>query len=161
MPGAGLLPTPRGTVCPSFQRCCGPSTGLICVAEVAGVGDLQCLRLLGPDETKGVTADVHIVDGFGDLRHVASNALAASTSRCVMGVLLDRCGMRTVLGIGTVAAQAQSVSGRSHHGRIVVAMGVMAAKAGNPTCVHQARDKIIALHAVLVRSPVRKMGEGG
>src|SRR5215472_6965244 len=156
MPGSGLLRTPRGTVWPSLQRCCGPSIGLICVANVAGIGNLQRLRFLRPDEAEGVTADVHIVDGFSDLRHMAGNALAASTSRRVMGVLLDGCGMGTVLGIGTVACQAHSVAGRPHHSRIVCAMGVMAAKAGNSARVHQARHKIIALHTVLVRSPVRK-----
>ena len=39
-------------------------------------------------------------------------------------------------------------------------MRVMATEASNPACVHKARNKVIALHPILVGSPIGEMREG-
>ena len=44
-----------------------------------------------------MAAHFHLAEGLGDLRHVAGNALTAGTAGGVMGMLLDRCRMRSVL----------------------------------------------------------------
>src|ERR1700719_3360715 len=40
-------------------------------------------------------------------------------------------------------------------------MRIVAAKARNAASIHQAVDEVVALHAVLVRGPVREVREGG
>jgi hypothetical protein len=39
-------------------------------------------------------------------------------------------------------------------------MNIVATEAGNPAPVHNALNEVVPLHAVLMRSPIRKMREG-
>ena len=130
------------------------------MTKVAGIRDIQRFRLRGPDKVESVTADLHVANGLGDVGHVAGDALAARTSGRMMRVLLYCRRMRSVLPVRTVALQTEPVSRLAHHPLIFRAVCIVATEAGNPPCVHEAGDEVISLHAVLVRSSVRKVSKG-
>ena len=69
------------------------------------------VSLRRPDEAEGVAADVDVADRLRDLGHVAGDALAAGAARLVVGVLLDRRGVRPVRRARAVARQAKPLAG--------------------------------------------------
>jgi len=76
------------------------------MTDIARVRNLQSVRHRRSDEVKRVAPHVHVGDGLLDLRHVASNALAALTTRFVMRVFLDCWRVRAIRRIRTMAIQA-------------------------------------------------------
>jgi signal transduction histidine kinase len=129
------------------------------VAEIAGIRNFHRLGLLRPNKAEGMAADLHVAEGLGDLRHVAGDAIAAGASRGVMGVLLDCCRMRPVLCIGAVAGKAQSIAGLAHDPRVISPVRIVTIEAGDAARVHEARDEVVSLHAILMRGPVGKVGK--
>ena len=150
---------PGGAIRPRFQRSGCPLGQFVGVAEVTGIGNLEGLCFARGDKAEGVAADVLIGDRLLDLRHMASDALAAGAAWLMMSVLFEGCGVGSDLRVRTMAIETKRVAGFAHHGNVVAAMRVMAAKAGHPACIHEAPDKIVALHAVLVAGAVREMRE--
>ena len=61
--------------------------------------------------------------------------------------------------LGTVALQAQHIGGLQQVGIVLGAVDVMATVAADAVRIHGALDKIIALHAVLVRRTICEMSE--
>lgn len=109
---------------------------------------------------KRVAPHVHIGDCLLDLRHVAGDAFAALASRFVMRVFLDGCGMRAVRRIRAVAIQTKNVSRLPQERVVLGTVRVMATEAANPARVHETGNEVIALHAILMASPVGEMREG-
>src|SRR5579863_2921320 len=106
-----------------------------------------------------MTTHLNIADGVCPLRHMAGDAFTAGASRCVLGVLLDRCSVRSGLPVGAVASEAEAITRLAHHSRIFGAMRIVATEAGHAARIHEAADKIVTLHAVLVCRTVREMSE--
>ena len=129
------------------------------MAEIARIRNLQRLRLLRPNETERVAADFHVAESLCDCRHVTGNARAARAAGGVMRVLLDAGGMRPILRVGAMAGQAHRVARLAHHRLIFRAVRIVATETRDAARVHEALNEIIALHAVLVRGAVGKMGE--
>ena len=62
------------------------------MADIAGVGNTECIGLGWRGKHKGVAADVDVGNRLLDFRHMAGDALAARTVRQMMRVLGDaRC----------------------------------------------------------------------
>src|ERR1700748_2200239 len=99
--------TPRRAITPTPQCRGRPGSRLVCVTKITSIGNFQLVRVRRPDKSKCVAADVNVVDGLGDLRHVAGNARAAGAVRCVVRMLLDACGVWPILRIRPVAGQAK------------------------------------------------------
>ena len=59
------------------------------MADVAGIRDFQRVAQGGTDKAESMATDVHIAERLGDLRHMASNAVAARTVSFVMRMLRD------------------------------------------------------------------------
>src|SRR5580704_12124999 len=154
-----LLRPPRRAIRPASQRLCRPRRRLVGVTQIADVRNFHRVGLRRPHETEGVAAHHHVAEGLRDLRHVARDALAAGAARGMMGVLLDRCRMRSILRIRSVAAETKAIALLAHNPRIVGPVRIVAIRAGDAARIHQARDEIVPLHAVLVRGPVREVSE--
>ena len=75
------------------------------MADIAGVRNFQSVSRRRSDEVKRVAPHIHISDRLLDLRHVASDALAALASRFVMRVFFDRRGVRAIRRTRAVAIQ--------------------------------------------------------
>src|SRR4029079_4324575 len=84
---------------------------------------------------------------------------AAGAAGGMMGVLLDRRRVRSVLRIRSMAAEAKAIPFLAHNARIVGAVRIVTIGAGDAARIHQAGHKIIALHAVLVLGAVGEVGE--
>ena len=69
------------------------------MTEIARIRNLQCLRLLRPNETKRVAAHFHVAESLGNCRRMTGRASAAGR---VVRVLLDAGGMRPILCLGAV-----------------------------------------------------------
>lgn len=106
------------------------------MAEITRIWNFQFVRLCRPNEAKGVATDFHVVDGLGDLGHVAGDALTARASRRMMCMLLDGCCVRPILRIGTVASQAEPVSCFAHHAGVIRAVWVVATETGEAAGIH-------------------------
>lgn len=82
---------------------------------------------------------------------MARDALASSATLRLMGMFADRslqtCGVVFFL---CVASEAERISGPDQVGRRI-AVDLMAIEAAELTTVHRALNKVIALHAVIVR----------
>ena len=76
------------------------------MTDIARIGNIQRVAHGGADEAKGVAADVHVAQRLGNFRHVASDALAASTARQMMGVRRDGRSMRSIRRIRAMTVQA-------------------------------------------------------
>ena len=142
------------------QGVCCPRRRFVGMADIARIRDFQAVGSVRIDEVERVASDIHIGDGLLDLWHVAGNALTAGAPNRVMGMLLDRRGMRPILSVWPVTCQAHSARGLSQHGVILRTVRIVATETGDPPRVHQTGREIVALHAVLVRRAVGKMREG-
>ena len=91
-----LRHTPGRSIHPRLQSGRRPRGGFVGMADIAGIGHLQCVGRARRDELEGVATHVHVVDGLFDLRHVTCDALIAGTAGLVMRVRLDGGRMRTV-----------------------------------------------------------------
>lgn len=69
------------------------------MAAIAGVRHFQSLGQHWRNELEGVAAHIDVCDLSLDLRHVASDALAALAGCRMMRVLFQFCGMRSILGL--------------------------------------------------------------
>ena len=76
------------------------------MADIAGVRNLQSLSRCRCDEAERMAPHVHVGDRLLDLRHVASDALAALATYFVMRVLLNRRRVRTIRRIRAVTIEA-------------------------------------------------------
>ena len=75
---------PGRAILPCLQDVGRPRRGLILVAQVARIRNLQCFALRRRDKAEGVGAHVYVVDRLRDFRHVAGNTLVAGAARLVM-----------------------------------------------------------------------------
>ena len=75
------------------------------MALIAGIWNLQHLGFTRRDEVEGVTANILICDRLCDLRHVTGDAFVAGAARLMMGVRLDRGGVRPGLRVGTMTVE--------------------------------------------------------
>ena len=108
---------------------------------------------------KCVAPNVHVGDRLFNLRHVASDALVAGGAGFVMRMLLDRWRVRAVGRVRAVTIEAQNI-GRLPQERIVLrTMHVMTTEASDAARIHEAGNEVVALHAILVGSPVGEMRE--
>ena len=130
------------------------------MAYVTGVWNLQRFRFGRRDEVESMTANFLVGNRLGDLRHVTRDAFVASAATLMMGMRLDRGGMWPSLCVGTMTVETQRIAGFAHHGNIVAAMRIVAAKTRDAASIHQALHEIVALHPVLVRGSVRKVRKG-
>ena len=108
---------------------------------------------------KRVAPHVHVGDRLLDLRHVASDALVALATCFVMRVLLDCRRVRTIRRIRAVTIEAKNVRRLPQEPIVVRAMHVVATEASDAARVHEAGNEVVALHAVLVGSPIGEMRE--
>ena len=122
---------PGGPVGPRLERCGGPRSVLVGVANVAGIRDLQGIGLSRRHEMKRVAADIHIGDRLFDLRHVTGDAFAPGAARLVVRMRFDARGMRPVLRIGAVAAQADLLDGLAQDAVVFAAMRIVATETGD------------------------------
>jgi hypothetical protein len=76
-----ILHPPRRTLRPAFQHVHGPANTLIGVALIAGVRNLQRLRVGGGNESKRVRVNIDVAEGLLNRRHVTGNALAKNRAR--------------------------------------------------------------------------------
>ena len=136
-----------------------PCGGLVRVAGRARVGNFVFVRHRWSNEGKCVRADEGAGNGDLDFRHVTGHALAACGAFFVMSVFGKRCRARTIPRIGAMAIETKFVCWLSELRVILRAVHIVAVETGNASAVHNALRKIISLHAVLVRSAVRKMRE--
>ena len=97
----------------------------------ARVGDFVFVCVLRIDEPECVSANLCIGDRGLYPWHVTGDALVARASRCMMCVLLNRCRMRSILRIGTVASQAEPVACFADHAGIIRAVRVVATETGD------------------------------
>src|SRR5665213_1586343 len=130
------------------------------MADIAGIWNLQCLGFARRDEVEGMTAHFLVRDRFGDLRHVTADALVACATGLMMGMRLDRGGVRPGLRVRTMAVETERVAGLAHHRDVFITMRIVATETGDAARIHQALGEIVTLHPVLVRGAVRKLGEG-
>ena len=128
---------------------------------VAGIRDLQAFGFARRNEPESMAADVDIANCLLDLRHVASYALASATARLMMRVLLDSGRARSVGRTRPVALQAHDIAGLDQVGIVGRAMDIVATETSNAMRVHDARHKIVPLHAILVRRAIGEVGERG
>ena len=106
-----------------------------------------------------MAADVLVAKCLLDLWHMAGDAFITWTARFVMRVLLDRARMWSVRRTGAVTFQAHDVCRLYQKSDIAGSVDVMAAGALHPAGIHDALRKVVPLHAVFVRCPVRKVRE--
>ena len=72
---------------------------------------------------------------------------------------LDARGEGSRLRVRRMAGQTERVAVRAKHSDVVVAMRIVAGKAGHAARVHYALDEIVALHPILVRRTVGEVRE--
>src|ERR1700739_940577 len=130
------------------------------MADIASIWNLQRLGFARGDEVERMAPNLLVRDRLGDLRHMTGDAFVASATGLMMRVRLDRGRVWPGLGIRAVTVETQGIAGLAHHANIFGAMRVVAAKTRHTARIHQAVDKVVALHAVLVSGAVRKMREG-
>src|SRR5438067_2249089 len=127
------------------------------MASRAWVGDAVRVSFSRRDEAERMGTNVHIGNGLLNLRHMAANTLATRAARLVMRMLLDRSGMRPVLGIGAMTGEAHLAWRLAQLRPELGTVHIMATEAGYPAVVHEALNKVIALHAIFVRCAVGEM----
>ena len=129
------------------------------MARRAGIRDAGLLGLLRRNKSECMCADVVVFDRLLYAGHVAGDALTAGTACGVMRMFADRaaqtCGILLV-----VAGEAELVSTEGKIGDSV-AVDLVAIEAAHLAVIHETLHKIIALHAVLVRSEIGKLKEIG
>lgn len=126
------------------------------------IRNLVALGQSGRDETEGVRMHECTGYAFGlDLRHVASDALAAGTSVLVMCMLGERRCTRSIGRAWAVTIEANLLSGLAQLGVVCGPVHIVACGAGNAPAIHYALHKIVALHSVFVRSAIREEQEVG
>lgn len=130
------------------------------MARGARVRNLVLVGHRGRYEAERVCSNVHAGDSRFNLRHVAGHTLAAGTSGLVMSVFFESRGSGSVERQRTVAVQTDLVGGLAKLCVVIRPMYVVAIEAGHPAAVHDALHEVVALHPVLVRGVVGKMGEG-
>jgi hypothetical protein len=59
-----------------------------------------------------------------------------------------------------VTAGAERIALLPQHRDVVAAVRIVTREAGHAARVHEALDEVVALHPILMRRPVREMGEG-
>src|SRR5438309_322724 len=111
---------------------------MICVAYVASVRDLQPIAGCRRNETKSVTADIHVGNSLLDSWHVAGNAFAAGAASLVMRVLFERRREGSIRRVRAMAVKANGIGRFSQESIVTCAVSVVARKAGNAVSVHQA-----------------------
>ena len=109
MPEALLSHAPRGELRPLLQFADRPLRGFIRMTGIAGVWNLQRIGQHRRDEFERMTSDIDVCDLGFNLRHVATDALAALAGRCVMGVLLQGRRMGSVVRTCPVTAEAKLI----------------------------------------------------
>src|SRR5215472_15365449 len=139
------------------KRFKSPSRGLICVAGSAGIRYLILVRDPGRHYAKRVRAYSYVPERGLDLRYVTRYALASRRAFLVVSVFLKRPRARTIGRERPMAIQAELARRFAKLRVIASAVNVVARKTCDPPAVHQALDKIVALHSVLVCGAVRKM----
>lgn len=75
------------------------------MALIAGIWNLQAVRLARRNEVKGVASNLLIRDRLRDLRHMTGDALIPRATRLMMRVRLDRGGMWPSLCVGTMTIE--------------------------------------------------------
>ena len=75
------------------------------MAGVAGIWNLQAIRLARRNEVKGVASNLLIRDRLGDLRHMTGDALIPRATRLMMRVRLDRGSVWPGLRVGAVTIE--------------------------------------------------------
>ena len=129
------------------------------MADIAGVRNFQSVSRRRSDEAKRMAPHVHVGYRLFDLRHVASDTFVALTTHFVMRVLVDGWRARAVGRIRAVTIEAQIVGWLPHERIVLRAMRVVATEAGDAVRVHEAGNEVIALHPILVGSPVAEVRE--
>ena len=76
------------------------------MAQVAGIWNLQRIRIPRRDEVKGVASNILVSDRLFDFRHVTGDALATRTAGFMMGMPFDGGRVRPGLRVWAVTAKA-------------------------------------------------------
>lgn len=104
-----------------------------------------------------VASNVYVGNCLLDFRHVTGDTVATRAAGFVMGVFFDGACVGAIWRTRAMAFQAQNVCGFNQIGIVFRAVNVMTTKAFHTPRVHQAGDKIISLHSILVRGSIGKM----
>ena len=75
------------------------------MAAGTGIRDFVLIRHFRGDESKRMAADIDARNRLLDLRHVASHAIVSRRPSFMMGVFLNRGGMRSIRSFRAVALQ--------------------------------------------------------
>ena len=127
------------------------------MATGAWIWNLVLIRHFRRDEGEGVASDVDIRDRLLDFRHVARYAIIAWTAGAMMSVFFDARGVRPVRRRRPVTCQAELICRLDQVGVVFGAVHVVATEAGYASAIHQALNKIITLHPVLMAGSICKM----
>src|SRR5579862_4472252 len=101
IPGGGGNPqlvfnAPWRDISPRLQGIDSPGRGLVRMAPVARVGNLEGIRRGRRNKFERVTPDVHIGNRLLDFRHVATDAFIARGASLMMSMRFNACPTRTV-----------------------------------------------------------------
>ncbi len=106
-----------------------------------------------------MAANIHVGERLLDLRHMAGNTFAARTAGFMMGVFFDAAGVRTIGRFWAMAFETHDICRLDQQSLVVGPMDVMTTGAFHAAVIHHALNKVVTLHAVLVRRAVRKVRE--
>ena len=138
----------------------GPCRRLVRVADIARIRNLQAVGPM-PGRRSGRC-------GCGHSRRRASGRFSACGRRCIdcpRCPRRDACAPRSLLRAAHSASSGRGNPGIgcwpvSAGGLVVGTVRIVASETRDAVRVHQAGDKIVSLHAVLVRRAIREMREG-
>lgn len=154
-----LLYSPGRHILPTIELPGSPGKALVCMTKRARIRNLVRSGHRRRNEAEGVAAHVLICKRLFNLRHMACNAFPAGTARFMVRMFFNGARVRSVRRTRAMAFEAHHVSRFDQQRRILSAMDIMATETLYSTRVHHALDKIIALHAVLMRGSVREIHE--
>jgi hypothetical protein len=103
--------------------------------------------------------NIDVGDRLLDLGHMTANAFVARRASRMMRVRFDRRCVRPIRRLRTVTGETHDTRRLQKIGIVLGPVDVVAAETGDAARVHNARHKIVALHAILVPGAVREMRE--
>lgn len=129
------------------------------MAISAGIRNLVLVCHGWADKSESVATNVHIGDRLFDPRHVTGDTLIACASNLVVRVFFNGAYVRPVRRSRTVAFEAHDVCRLDQQRVVIGAVDIVATGTFHAARVHHALNKIVSLHAVLMRRTVRKVRE--
>src|ERR1700751_2620480 len=120
------LHPPRRILRPATDGFRGPASGLVCMAIGTWVGDFVLVGHSGSYDGEGMGPDEYVGNGALNLGHMARDALSASASGLVVGVLLDSGGVGPIKRHWAMAIKTEFICGLAQLGVVPRAVDVVA-----------------------------------